>query len=111
MRKILFFLALIIFFFIINNLIHSIHDLWEKKDLLIVVEKELESEKAKNKELKKQLSIVNSNEFIEQEARNKLFLVMPGEQEVLMTEEDRIKKNSSKTENLPNWRKWWNLFF
>lgn len=112
MKKILFLAALVISFIIINNLIRSIYTLWSKKDFIATAQKELDRQKQKNQSLKKQLSIVNSREFIEKEARNNLFMIMPEEQKVLIGGEKNRENNSTLVKDAdPNWRKWWNLFF
>jgi cell division protein FtsB len=112
MKKAIFILIVIVCILIINSLIHSIFDLWGKQDLVISAQKELESEKLKNAKLKGELSYVQSNQFIDETAHNKLFLVKPGEQQVLISQ-DLISKNEAKKkiENIPNWQKWLNLFF
>jgi cell division protein FtsB len=114
MKKVLFFIILVASVFIINNLIRSIYDLWQKHDLVTLAQKEQERQKQENQRLKSQLSYVKSKEFVEEQARNKLFLVKPGEQEVLISEE-LIKESSTSSakekKDDPNWKKWWELFF
>jgi cell division protein FtsB len=114
MKKMLFFIILAISILVINNLIHSIFTLWQKYDLVTLAQKELTREKQDNQKLKSQLSYAQSKEFIEQEARNKLFLVKPGEQKVLISE-DLIKGASTPSAQAkksdPNWKKWVELFF
>jgi cell division protein FtsB len=114
MKKVLFFLILAVSILVINNLIRSIYTLWQKYDLVTLAQKELERQKQENQRLKSQLSHVKSKEFIEEQARNKLFLVKPGEQEVLISE-DLIKGSSTpsaqKNKDDPNWKKWLGLFF
>ena len=110
----LFFIILAISILVINNLIHSIFTLWQKYDLVTLAEKERQRQKQENQKLKSQLSYVQSKEFIEEQARNKLFLIKPGEQEVLISE-DLIKGASTPSAQAkkddPNWKKWWSLFF
>lgn len=114
MKKVLFFIILAISIFVINNLIRSIYTLWQKYDLVTLAENELARQKQENQRLKSKLSFVESKEFIEQEARNKLFLVKPGEQEVLISE-DLIKGSATSSAQAkkddPNWKKWVRLFF
>ena len=114
MKKIIFFVILAISILVINNLIRSIFTLWQKHDLVTLAQKELARQKQENQRLKSQLSYVKSKEFIEEQARNKLFLVKPGEQEVLIPE-DLIRGTSTpsaqKTKDDPNWKKWLKLFF
>ncbi len=112
MKKIVFFGIVVVSALVINNLVHSIYDLWKKKDLLVSAQKELDLEKQKNQMLKSQLKIVKTNEFVEQEARNKLFLVKEGEQEVLIQKDLLVSPSAKeKQDNSPNWKKWWELFF
>lgn len=98
---------------IINSLIRSIYDLWKKQDLVTQAKIELEKQKQENQRLKSQLSVVKEDQFIEKEARNQLFLVKPGEQEVIIPKEvlDASKSAKPKVDNTPNWKKWWDLFF
>ncbi len=111
MKKILQIGAIIILLLIINGLARSIYDLWNKQDLLTLAKKTLEEEKLKNKKLKGELSYVESPEFIEREARNKLFLVKPGEKEILISQKSSQEAKLKKEVNIPNWKKWLNLFF
>lgn len=98
---------------IINSLARSIYDLWKKQDLVTQAKIELEKEKQKNQELKSRLTVIGREEFIEKEIRNRLFMVKPGEQEVIIPREllDASKSAQPKIDNAPNWKKWWELFF
>lgn len=112
MKKVLAVFVVIACLLIINNLIHSIYNLWQKRDLVTLAQEELNKAKEQNKALKSKLSLVDSPQFIEEEARNKLFLVKPGE-EILITKDVRNASSSAKSnENeKPNWQRWWDLFF
>ncbi len=116
MKKIIFFGVIIVSLFIINNMIHSIYSMWQKQDLLTKAQKELEREKNTNLKLKQQLVYIKTPQFVEEEARNKLFLVKPGEQ-VIVIPSGYIKENASESSTLSskeeksNWEKWWELFF
>lgn len=113
MKKILFFVVLIASVFVINNLIRSIYDLWQKQGLIVDAEKELIKQKQENQRLKSELAFAESEEFVEEVARNKLLLVKPGEQKVLISK-DLIEGTSSPSAAIqkdPNWRKWLKLFF
>ena len=113
MKKISFIIIIIISIFIINSLARSIYDLWNKQDLIVRAKQDLDREKEENQKIKSQLSLVGNEQFIEEEARNKLFLVKPGEQEVIIPQElqDADKLAKQNRDNAPNWKKWWNLFF
>lgn len=110
MKKIVFFVVLVASVFAINNLVRSIYSLWNKQDLLSLAQKDVEKEKAENIELLQKLKIVESEEFIEKEARNKLFMVKPGEHLVVLPSIEP-KKEQKTNVDLPNWQKWLNLFF
>lgn len=107
----MFFVAIIIFIITIQAQVRSIYDLWHKQDLIVGAKKDLDREKEKNQRLKAELSFVKSKEFIEQEARNKLFMVKPGEAGVIVPQELVEEKKIKKEPELPNWQKWINLFF
>ena len=111
MKKILFVLFILFSFFVINNLVRSIYTSWRRKDLLVTASQQLEREKQENQRLKSQLTIVNSPEFIEKEARDKLFLVKPGEERVLLPGDSGLKNQSNNQEKIPNWKQWLQLFF
>lgn len=111
MRKISFILIVIVLLFVINNLAHSIYDLWQKQSLLTQAQNQLSAEKLKNTKLKTEISKANTPQFIDEEARNKLFLVKPGEQKVLISKDLISKSTQKQVQALPNWQQWLNLFF
>jgi cell division protein FtsB len=96
----------------INGLLHSIYDIWHKQDLLTSAQKQLDREKLENQKLKGELSFAQTPQFLEEQAHNKLFLVKPGEQEVLISP-SLVGKNQpqKQNQNIPNWQKWFQLFF
>lgn len=112
MKKILYIGAIAIGFFVINNLAHSIYDLWSKKDVIISAQNELEAAQRENQRLKSKLQIATSSGFIEEEARNKLLLVKPGEEQIIIPP-DLIATPTPeiKSDTRPNYIKWWDLFF
>ena len=70
--------------------------------------------KAQNQDLKKKLTEVSSNEFVEKEARDKLNLQKPGEVVVLMPKNDQEMAQEDQVaaeKPLSNPEKWWKLFF
>lgn len=114
MKRIIFLASLIASLFILNSLVRSISSLWSKQELLVKAQKQLENKKRENEQLGKRLSQVQSQEFIEKEVRNRLFLVKPGESLVLIPEELLKASESAKgkaKDQKPNWQKWWELFF
>jgi hypothetical protein len=75
---------------------------------------ELEKEKKENQTLKKKLAESKKTQFVEEEARNKLFLAKPGEG-VLVIPSQYLHASSSGVKKIadtrPNWQKWWDTFF
>jgi cell division protein FtsB len=114
-KKIVFFGILIISLFIINNLSHSIYSLWQKRQLVTDAKLEVDKEKQRNLELKNKLNQIKRPQFIEEEARNKLFLSKPGEQILVISEKDLAEATASvkpkPRDTRPNWKKWWDMFF
>jgi len=113
-KKIVFFVIIVASVLVINNLVHSIYDLWQKKDLVVRARQEVEKEKSENDTLKNKLRIVERSEFIEEEARNKLFMSKPGEGVIVLSQKDLEATLSAKPkpkDTRPNWKKWWDLFF
>jgi cell division protein FtsB len=111
-KKILFFITVATSLFIIKDLVYSIYTLWHKNDLLIVAQRELIKEKKENLRLKTQLSEVKRPDFVESEARNKLFLTKPGESVVILPSkpEVQVKSTEAQTTKVP-WQQWVNIFF
>jgi cell division protein FtsB len=111
MKKLVFIITVIILLLIINSLAHSTFDLWHKQDLLTRAQQELAKEQQLNQKLKAELSYAKTNQFVEEEARDKLFMAKPGEQPVLIPS-DLLKPYilQKPTPAIPNWQKWWNLF-
>lgn len=109
-KKISFFFAVVLCLIVINNLARSIYDLWHKQDLVVKAQNNLDKEKKENLRLKSQLTYVASNQFIEEEARNKLFMVKPGESGVILPPDLGSGKPASSAHELPIWQKWLNLF-
>ncbi|MDP3955137.1 MAG: septum formation initiator family protein [bacterium] len=113
------FVLLILFFFglyLIVSFSRDLWGLWQKSGEMEKSQLALDKLKIKNEELKKQLEYVNSDIFIEKEARDKLGLGKAGETILILPEnlEANIGVNPSEIRdnlNLPNWEKWWRLFF
>lgn len=114
MKRILFFTIVIVCVVVIKNLLASIYDMWQKQDLVLQAKKELDLEHENNQKLKTQLSIARSPQFIEEQARNKLFMLKVGEQEIIISKSLLEASGSARRqpqEQEANWKQWWNLFF
>lgn len=109
--KLLNLFIIIIGLLLIVNLTRSLSQLvksWEKMDQ---VKKEITMTQKKNEELKAKLEKVQSQEFIEEVARNKLGLAKEGEVVVILPAIEPEATKAAEEKNIPNWQKWWKLFF
>ncbi len=101
--------------FIAFNLIKQISLNLQSGNRLPELISEVSKLQVKNQHLKSQLENIKTNQFIEQQARDKLGLVKPGETIVIISE-DKIRQilgasASAVTVRLPNWQGWLKLFF
>ena len=111
MKKVAYILIVFGLVLVINSLIHSIYNLWQKQDLVTSAQKELDKQKQLNQKLKAQIEFAQTPQFIEQQAHDKLFLVRPDQQEVLFSDKPIFSENNVKIkESIPNWKQWLNLF-
>lgn len=111
-KKIVFFVILLASLFTINNLVHSIYTLWHKETLIEKAKIELEKEKKENQTLKQKLTVVRKPQFVEEEARNKLFLAKPGEGILVLPTTHASPSAAPTPQDIrPNWKKWWDKFF
>ncbi len=104
------------------SLSRSVYGLWRKRDYVQQRASALAQEQAENDRLKKQVEESQKPEFIEKEAREKLGMTREGEAIVIMPNPpageagDKLPMTNEKTEAIttkviPNWKKWWGLFF
>jgi cell division protein FtsB len=103
--------------FLLFNFSYSIYTLWRKGDVVSEREQYLRTLETEQEKLKTELSYTMRPEFIEEEARNKLNLVRPGETLVVVSErgasesseiEERIEIVTDDTERILY--KWVRLF-
>ncbi|MDP3998938.1 MAG: septum formation initiator family protein [bacterium] len=95
--------------YFIFSLSQNTYNLWQRAEKVEDVRQDRLKEEKRNQELNKKLEFSQSTDFIEKQAREKLGLTKPGETVVIMTPQEAT--SSSAIEILPNWKKWWNLFF
>lgn len=112
MKKIAFVIIIIVVFIIISNSFSSIYTLLSKKNVIIKAQQELIKQQKENSILKRQLNQTQSSQFIEEEARNKLFLVKPGEQIILLPvpKPQNMSKAESTQKKESNWEQWLQVF-
>lgn len=111
MKKILFFAAIVFLVIIIVNVSFSIVTLWSKRDLLTKTQQELAQEKQEHAKLQQQLKQVTAPGFVEEQARDKLFLAKPGEVIVLFPSASPSAVPKQQVLAKPNWQQWLGLFF
>ncbi len=115
MKKASFFIIVAICLVIINNLAHSIIAIWQKQAFLTTAQANLQKEEQKNQQLQSQYKIVSQKQFTEEQARDKLLLIKPGETMILiptgmLPKEEQINTNGQPVEK-PHWQEWWEYFF
>lgn len=96
--------------FLIVNLTRSIWQLLRAGDRIKQAEEQVAQIRLKNDELKKRLAEVQSPAYLEKIAREKLGLAKEGEVVVILPPYQPPSPPAG-GENLPNWEKWWKLFF
>ena len=113
MKRIIFFTIIVVATFSIIHSISSIYSLWQKRNLISESQQELKQSQEKNQKLKQQLKTVSNPLYVEEEARDKLFMVKPGEQTVYIDKSLLSQKQSvlAVKASDPNWVQWWELFF
>lgn len=104
-------IVLVIVFNLVTQIINSI----KSGDRLSAQAEIVYNLEAKNRELKKKLTQIQSTQFIEEQARDKLGLSKSGETVVIIPE-DKLKAvmvatQSAQITRLPNWLGWWKVFF
>lgn len=75
------------------------------------LKKKLATEQKKNQYLKERLYYVKTDNFVEEEAQNKLGLLRPGEYFVIAPTPAPNQSEAIVIDDRPNWKKWWELFF
>jgi cell division protein FtsB len=96
----------------------SIYRLWKKGDVVFDKQKYLKTIEKEQDQLKTELSYTLKSTFIEEEARNKLNLVKPGETLVIVPNASVSAKNEYGSDSLSEKemfhesivRRWWKVF-
>lgn len=108
-------LVLALGLFLIVSLVQQTLSLWRAEERIGIAQRKVEEAKQKNEELAGKLKYVQSEEFIEKEARDKLGMGKEGET-IVVVPKDVIEKEVEKAqkeepEKVPNWRLWKEAFF
>lgn len=113
-KRILFFSIAFVLLMTINNLAGSLYAIWQKQDLIVKAERDLDRVKDENQELKSKIAQVEQPQFVEEEARDKLLRTKPGEKIVVIPTGGIIQYDSptpTPPDTRENWEKWWDTFF
>jgi cell division protein FtsB len=99
--------------YLIASFSHSLYELWNKQEAVTREQQKVESARAANDKLKNELRYVQSDQFVEEQAREKLGMVKPGETVVII--QDKALLEATKSANptptpLPNPLQWLSLF-
>jgi cell division protein FtsB len=110
-KTVLLLLIIVILLVVIKNIVGSIISLRQNSHIVTSLKQQEEAAKQKREFLKQQLYYANTSQFIENEAREKLGMVKPGEHIVLSPPSATAESKIMVIDNTPNWKKWWSLFF
>lgn len=114
-RRFFYLFAFFFAIYLIWTLSVSIIRDWGQGERIAKVEARLKKVQKDNQDLQLELSYVQSQDFIERQAREKLNLIYPGETIIILPKLNRsdfkIPQEKTPEKRLPNWRQWLNLFF
>lgn len=120
-NRLVYFFLLILGLYLVVSLSRSIYSLTQKTKDVDVIKKQVDGQLSENSRLNQALTEAQSQEFIEQQAREKLNMAKKGEAVVVIPSELITKIASreatvsssffDRPERIPNWKKWWKLFF
>ena len=113
MRKVAVFVIIISLIFAIRSIVVSIYKLNEERARIERVAQGLQDKKKEQAFLREQLYYVQSNTFVEKEAREKLGMVKKNEYLVVAPQASSAGAVGEVQPSVekPNWQKWWRLFF
>ncbi len=112
MRKIIAIGVLVFEAYLIITLSRSVWDLWEKRDEYSKIQARVSQLKEENNRRQSEARYIQTPQFIEKEAREKLNLVKVDETLVIIPE-NVLKEATASADvpSIPNWQKWLRLFF
>jgi cell division protein FtsB len=114
MKRVFFWLIIVICSLAIVNLSKGIMDLLGVEERVNIAEENVAALEEKNQELEGELAWRSTEAFAEQEIRNKLKLAKPDEVVVRINEDLYLEREEVVEEvaamEQSNWQKWWELF-
>lgn len=109
MKKIIFIAIILLLVVLIRNIFISIIKLEENAKVLTNLKEEVLAQENEKKLLQERLKYVQTDEFVKEQAREKLGMVQIGETVIILSEEQKQENTTEAVK--PNWEKWWDLFF
>lgn len=104
----------------IYSLSRSVIDLWQRRTIVGEEQKRFAVAQKRHEELTKKLEMVQTPAFVEQEARDRLGLAKEGDT-ILFIDNSPDKNDTTSVvsdsplegdrHQLPNWKRWWQVFF
>lgn len=94
----------------IYQIVLQIRDSMDSIEKATTLQEQFNQNFKKNAFLKERLEYVQTDEFINEQARNELGLVQKDEYVVLAPPPEE-REFEELLDNTPNWRKWWDLLF
>jgi cell division protein FtsB len=110
-KRLITFVVVIFCLFCIIQICWSIVNLWQKGGLVTEQVQILKQKQSENDQLKQKLVEVESNDYIEKEARNKLNMQKEGDVVVVLPKNLPQIEKTSDSSQLSNWQKWAKMIF
>lgn len=88
----------------------SVWRLWKSGEQIKQAQAQVRQEEDKNQSLKARLAEIDTPEFIEKEAREKLGYSKAGETILILPKLEEPSSAKASEGQAPNWRRWWDLY-
>ena len=101
----------------IVSLSRSVVDLWQRRAIVKKEQERLVLVEQRHQELTERLKTVQTPAFVEKEARERLGMAREGDTVIIMDNMGSEKEEqggvsiSRYREPVPNWKRWWQVFF
>lgn len=112
-RKLIYLVTILVGLILIVNLVRTIYQTYRSGQRVATLAREVEGLRVQEDQLKEKLAYRQSEEFVEQEARDKLNLVKPGETVVVFDESEELGTKSrdlGEGSQKSNYQEWKRLF-
>ncbi len=110
MKKVIYSIIIILCLASITRSVQEISAILQKKSIITQAEQKQTALSQRNTSLKQQIVRTQGPDYIQEEARNKLFLSLPNETRVLVPSQTNQTSEVSTQTILPNWQQWLKSF-